>query len=254
MSVQLTLEELFTVDKSKIELVKDAVKELEKPSAKKESKWHSDTKDTQPAKARDGLPVKLCGYDRWEAVSSFHKELRRGDKEQATYWLQVLLDGGMGESYVANYLWWISGEELAISEVHGNFGIYLGMLNTHGKKADPYQLYYAVMEFCDARKWWEDDESILMRDLWAKNAKAIKEKDTEEMLLIPDYALDGHTRKGKALMKDGKADLRYSGCWQGMIWRQKAMEQFGTILIPWEDVKWEPGELEEWEYMEKNIC
>ena len=226
----------------------------EPKKTKTSSKKKEETNVAEDKKGKGGLPETVCGYSRYEVVSAFHKELRKGDVKKATYWLQVMLSGGVGAWYIANYLWWIHAEELAMEEVHGDFGTYLAALNQHGSKADPYQLYYAVIRFCKAKKWWECEESTKMRLLWAKYAKILKENNEEEKLEIPYYAHDRHTAKGKALMKAGKADLRYSGTWMGMIWRRKAMEQFGRIDVPWEDVKWEDGELEFWQYMEDNIC
>jgi len=248
---KLSFEELITpVDTS----VLNVLKAEEKPADKYKAPEISDTKvGWSGGKANDGLPIKLCGYDRWEAVSSFHKELRRGSTQKATYWLQVLLEGGMPAWYVANYLWWIHGEELSMKEVHGDFGIYLAVLNTHGKKADPYQLYYAVIRFCKAEKWWEDEASVEMRLFWAKNAEALK-KDRKHLHDVPEYAYDSHTRVGKQRMKDGTADLRYSGTWMGMMWRAKAYAQFKTIDVEWDTVAWEEGELEHWQMMEKEVC
>lgn len=223
-------------------------KPVEKPKAK--PKATKEEKDVAEDKKKGSLPNWICGYSRFEVVSSFHKELRLGNEEKATYWLQVMITGGVGAWYPANYLWWISAEELAMEEVHGDFGQYLGLLNQLGTKADPYQLYYAVMRFCKAKKWWEDPESCRMRDLWGKNQRALK--DGEKLFDIPLYAHDRHTSKGKALMKTGEADLRYSGMWNGMKWRQKAFEQHGTIDVEWDDVKWEDGEYDYWDKMERD--
>ena len=89
-----------------------------------------------------------------------------------------------------------------------------------------------------------------MRLLWGKHQRALK--DGERPHDIPEYAHDRHTQKGKALMKSGDADLRYSGMWEGMIWRRKAIEQHGTIDVPWESVTWDEGELEHWTKMERD--
>lgn len=250
MSKQLSFTELTVSidDVKRIEEKAEAPKKEAPKPAKEEAKKVADDKK------KGGLPGSVCGYSRYEAVSAFHKELRRGDMQKATYWLSVLMEGGCPSWYIANYLYWISAEELAMEEVHGDFGIYLANLNTHGTKADPYQLYYAVMRFCKAKKWWEDEHSIYMRRLWAENVRVLKQKEEDKMLDIPRYAHDRHTSKGKSLVTKGEADLRYAGQWQGMIWREKAFEQHGTIDVEWDAVTWGEGELDFWTWMENHIC
>lgn len=254
MGEQLSFTEL-TVSVEDVKRIEDKMDEVPKETPKESTAKAAPKEETKVAdKKKSALPGSVCGYSRYEAVSSFHKELRRGDVEKATYWLETLITGGAPSWYIANYLYWISAEELAIEEVHGGFGTYLANLNTHGTKADPYQLYYATMRFCKAKKWWEDEESILMRKLWAENVRVLKQKEKDKMLDVPLYAHDRHTSKGKTLMQKGEADLRYSGMWQGMIWRQKAFEQHGTIDVEWDEVTWEKDEYDFWVWMENEIC
>ena len=132
-----------------------------------------------------------------------------------------------------------------MEEVHGPLGAYLACLNTHGTKADPYQLIYAVMAICRAKKWWEDESSRLMRSRWMA-IDAILESD-EGKLAIPEYAYDGHTLKGKRLMEKGEADLRFAGHWIGMLWRAEASKAVNGASINdlrWEDVPLNPKDVE----------
>src|SRR5690606_5957362 len=114
-------------------------------------------------KEKDGVttnnkrsPTSMLGRSRWDVVSAFHKELRRGDFEQATYWMQVMLEAHTPVSYIITYLWRIASEELAPDQLE--VVNYLAHLRANDTEIYPYHLYYAVLLFCRAKKWWEDDD------------------------------------------------------------------------------------------------
>jgi hypothetical protein len=209
--------------------------------------------------ATGGIPNTFLKYSRWDVISAFHKELRRGDIEQATYWLQVMIDGGAPFPYIANYLWQVASEELALDEETRDVVNYIAWCRNFSGHIFPYHLYYATALFCKAKKWWEDDLASELRQLWAKHAKAMKDQSFQD---IPEYAHDKHTAKGKKLVAAGEADRRWEGSWAGMVFRREAWmiaQKTGRDIkdIAWDEVWGSPEgkkNLAFWEFMEANVC
>lgn len=166
---------------------------------------------------KSAIPPKFHHYSRWDVISAFHKELRRGDYENASYWLQVMISGGAPTGYLVTYLWQIASEELAPSEM--DVVNYLAHLRANISNLFPYHLYYAVLKFCRAKKWWEDADGKLAREMWAKHALNIEAGKFRD---IPHYAHDKHTARGRALLARGEADRRWEGTWTGMVFRSEA--------------------------------
>lgn len=221
------------------------------------------------ATPKGAVPNSFHTYNRWDVISAFHKELRRGDVEQATYWLEVMLSGGGTDSngksrvrfYVMDYLFRACGEELAPSHPSAIACFdYIAKCMSYPDGIRVYHLYYAVSKFCAAKKWWFDEEGKDLRKLWAKHAKALHENKFRE---IPDYAHDKHTSRGAMLLQSNpqKMDRRWEGTWAGMVWRSKAAELAENDGVDsldgytWDEI-WNvvPKELEFWEWMEKDVC
>lgn len=160
------------------------------------------------------------GYDKYEVISSFHKELRRKDKAKATWWLQVMLDCGESAWYLSNYIAGAINEELCLCDGMGVIGI-KSTLNY--KTLDEYGLYMATMKFVDYKKWWECDYCSQLRDLWGENLKIIRNDKPSSFEKIPEYAIDRHTRQGKSKIESGApVDRRWEGSWLGMWFRRNA--------------------------------
>ena len=93
-----------------------------------------------------------CGkrYNAFEAVSSFHKELRRGDVDQALYWATIVV-AHRGRHGVINYMRNIIFEEtrdLALAN-------YVFAMSSYGKSVSQLHMQRAVIRFCRAPKKWE---------------------------------------------------------------------------------------------------
>ncbi len=186
-----------------------------------------------------GVAMKF-NYDRYEVISAFHKELRRGDVETALWWLEIIIQSNYGAFYINNYIYGIIGEELCICDpkIVQAIKSYLNF-----KVIDEYMLYAVVDIFCSSKKYWECERCKLRRKIWQKYHMAVK-KEEEKIYKIPHYAHDTHTRKGKA-MRFEDVDWRYAGVEIGMRWREKCVEQKLNINdTKWSSIEWEEGEFE----------
>ena len=175
--------------------------------------------------------INMFGYNKFEVISSFHKELRRGDFEQASYWIEVLIQGKASGAYLSGYIASIIGEELCLCDTTIALKI-KSYLNY--KKMCTYSLIAAVHLFCESKKWWFCEQCATRRLIQRRNVKEIMSDKKRE---IPNYAHDIHTRLGKMLWEKGSADKRWSGTWEGMFWRRKCVEQGKDLLTTeWGDV------------------
>lgn len=224
------------------------------------------------ATGKGGIPTAFLKYNRWDVISAFHKELRRGDIEKATYWLEVMTKGGAPDTYILSYLWHIGPEELSLHETE--LMTWLGAVRSNVDKVSAYFKYYAVIRFCQAKKWWQCEDSKRARELWAKNQKELydAERGTATYRDFPAYVHDKHTSKGQHALKNGTADQRLEGSWAGMVWRAEAQAILDTermdaeardekpvrkelIDVTWDEVWSQPkakGQLEFWTWMEAN--
>lgn len=93
-----------------------------------------------------------CGkrYNAFEAVSAFHKELRRGDVEQALYWAMVMIPH-RGKHGVMNYMRNIIFEETRDLQL----AHYIFNMSSYGKSIPLLNMQRAVIRFCRAPKKWD---------------------------------------------------------------------------------------------------
>lgn len=146
----------------------------------------------------DGRPfmarTTVRGYLVGEVVSALQKAIRRSDEEQAVYWAVELDQSGM-----AHYLWSrlliITSEDVGIAWTEGPSvmrSLFETWQEAKGRRNPhrPERLFvvHAAMALARAPKSRRVDVAV-----WATygNAKA--------RLPIPDYALDWHTARGKAM-------------------------------------------------------
>jgi len=89
-------------------------------------------------------------YNAFEAVSAMHKELRRGDVEQALYWAMVMIPH-RGKHGVINYMRNIIFEEtrdLALAN-------YIFAMSSYGQSVTLLNMQRAIVRFCHAPKKWQ---------------------------------------------------------------------------------------------------
>jgi len=147
------------------------------------------------------------GYDYYEVVSALQKSIRRGKLEQAMYWGMELHESGfIGHAW--NRLFIIATEDIGIanrglqSELWSLRQIY-DKINTGKKGKDVNYMHFthAIVLMCKSKKSrLVDHISIAFYNLWRGTPKDLN----TQFIPIPDYALDKHTKKGKAKGRDWK--------------------------------------------------
>jgi hypothetical protein len=175
---------------------------------------------------RPSLPP-IKGYDQFELVSALRKTIKLGDKEDAIYWLNVLLEGEQ-QKKVARNLWIMAAEDIdepmivlrayavfqMISKVPETDHLYFlvaAMCSAPNRDLDkPWpveeQLVQLTAAMCDARKWWETLDGRMVDELWSKAIGDLKVPERRKP--IPDVALDQHTRRGKAIARANGGQYR----------------------------------------------
>lgn len=201
-------------------------------------------------KEEDKLDPKMkFNLDRYEVISAFHKELRRGDVEKAWYWLEVMIQSNFGVWYINNYLLNIIGEEICCCDPQFIVGL-KAYFNPSNKNYDDYLLYAGVDIFCNSKKFWECERCWQRKVYEARYKKNIQE-GKKPLYEIPFYALDKHTLRGKQI-SDEKKDKRFSGTWESMYFRRKCIEQgFDLNSIKWNQVKLDEEELKFFRELDK---
>ena len=137
------------------------------------------------------------GYDMFEASSAFQKAIRRCDEDQALFWMAEFYDSGKAE-----YLW----KRMMIMCAE-DIGLASPTLHTHVREL--YESYQWMLEKNDKKKSERLflTQAVLMM-VRAKKSRLVDwalnvawDSHFETHLDIPDYAIDIHSRKGKALGK-----------------------------------------------------
>lgn len=149
------------------------------------------------AEKQDYQVKTMRGYDFFEVSSSFQKAIRRCDEEQAMYWALELF-----HSNYHNYLWKrmliMVSEDVGLAEPMAP-AIMAGLHHNHevlvkaaaGKKPiDKLPTMHAVLYLVRCKKSRVVD--------WALGFYS-STRHIDAQLEIPDYALDKHTRRGKAM-------------------------------------------------------
>lgn len=160
----------------------------------------------------------ISGYDQFEVVSSLRKSIKHRDVDQAIYWLQVLIENQLVKKAAKN-LWIMAAEDIdepmvvlrafacfvtanKVNETDHLLYLTQAMCSApHRDIGDPKpiedQLVELAAAMCQARMWWETEEG---RHIELLRLKAISEIQGAQANRreIPEYALDQHTRRGKA--------------------------------------------------------
>ncbi len=136
------------------------------------------------------------GYRFDEVASAFHKEIRRGDEEMALFW-------GLELYETAQYYFW----KRVLIQVAEDIGL-----------ASPETVREVVSlaqawEMAKKASWGVDPQHVVMAIILMARAPKSNEVDDAKNFIIerrkkgwrpavPDYAVDGHTAKGKAMGRD----------------------------------------------------
>ena len=146
----------------------------------------------------------INGYDFFEASSAFQKSIRRGEEDEAMFWMVEFHNSG----YV-KYLWKriiiIASEDIGLGDpdvivrimaLKQSYDYLIREKNTHNAESLPF--IQAVLTLIRAKKSRFVDLSYAV--YWRKHS------DQSGVKTIPDHALDCHTRKGKIM---GRGDLHF---------------------------------------------
>lgn len=143
----------------------------------------------------DFIPKTVNNYDFWEASSAFQKAIRRCDEDEALFWAVEFYDGGGAlTTYAWNRMFVMLSEDIGLANpqlpqqiwsLYNIFQYFKAKKNKH----EPEKLHFihAVLLLVRSPKSRLVDWGLIA---------AFKKHDTSRE--IPDYALDKHTRRGKA--------------------------------------------------------
>lgn len=142
------------------------------------------------------------GYRLDEVVSSLQKAIRRGQEENALYWMSELVEGG----YIA-YLWRrlsvIVAEDIGLADPFASvFVNSLAQLNERVNKKPYIETFHpamAIIYLCRANKSREIDHACDYIDLRRKEGWKLE---------VPNEALDEHNEKGRELLKQMEGDYK----------------------------------------------
>jgi hypothetical protein len=168
--------------------------------------------------------------DRTDVVSSFIKEMRLGNVENALYWLRVMRKANEPKNYIVRRLVCFAGEDAWGADA---LGIASHLVNTHGWEGGDWNLIeVSCVLLTKCVKWWECQEGVLWKKAEMKNERLIK---LGKFKPVPRYAMDAHCKSGWALRDQGEfMDNRMSGDGNGIAKRIDSFEKFGKF-------KWEKG-------------
>jgi replication-associated recombination protein RarA len=155
---------------------------------------------------RSYTPRTTHGYELDEVVSALQKTIRRGKTEEAMWWAVEMNRSGYG-GYCWRRLMVICTEDIGIGDPMA--AVQVAALYTMGKELQAHAGPGTQAEKT-SREW---DGETLLQAVWVL-AKAEKSRevadfdsliyirqDRGERLEIPDYALDGHTDRGRAMRR-----------------------------------------------------
>lgn len=139
------------------------------------------------------------GYDFFEASSSLQKAIRRGDEDVALYFMVELFNSGF-DNYVWKRLRIITSEDVGLAEpflpatIQALYSAYLDQKKASaasGEKSRPERMFitHATLLLVRARKSRLCDW-VLMKYWQGHDLRYLD---------VPDYALDKHNKRGKAL-------------------------------------------------------
>ena len=143
----------------------------------------------------------MRGFELGEVVSALQKSVRRNDEKQAVQWAAEMDQSGFG-SYLWNRLTIITSEDVGVGWPEGPAVIaalrksYEDMVSK-GRRGGSERIFviHAVMLLARAKKSRRVDVAI-----WSAYGN-----EKPEFPEIPDYALDWHTNRGRAMGRNGSS-------------------------------------------------
>jgi len=141
------------------------------------------------------IPPTINGYDMFEATSSLQKAIRRSDEDQALFWAVEFFDSGKAE-YVWQRLFVMTSEDIGLANLNlpqQIWSLYQMYSYLKGKSNAPEKLPYiqAILSMVRSPKSRLIDWALI--DAFRLHSQRVGKTQA------PDYALDKHTRRGKAL-------------------------------------------------------
>jgi len=153
-----------------------------------------DDKQSEPKEVKPNRFRTLSGYSKWEVVSALIKCIRRGYEEQALFWAYELEND---EFYLWKRLAIMCSEDIGLG--NPNAVVEIASLKkacemvAQDSGAKRLFIAQAVVYLCRSPKNRMMDYVVM--EHFEKRAKGWR-------LDIPDFAIDKHTAKGKALGRD----------------------------------------------------
>lgn len=137
------------------------------------------------------------GYDFFEASSAFQKAIRRCNESAALFWMAEFYDSHKGE-YLWKRMMIIVAEDIGLAEPH---------LHTHVRELyESYKYMLAKKDKKKSERLFMVQAVLLM--VRAKKSRLVDwalniawDSHNETRMEIPDYAIDIHSRRGKAMGK-----------------------------------------------------
>lgn len=174
------------------------------------------------AEKKEGKPKYDYGeYSRDEVISAFIKEMRLGDFDAASYWLNVMFTAKETHWYIAKRLVIFAAEDAFDPQALQIAGALASVVTA--RMVDENWLWQTTYWMCKARKFWECSEG---RDDFERTGCAAWEAlKNGYHRKIPEYAIDSHTKRGR---EDG-IDERFSGTYTGRMAMMRMYERLGCL-------------------------
>ena len=168
-------------------------------------------------------------YRKDEVVSAWIKEMRIGNIENAFYWTRVILkDLNLGLGYILRRLAIFAFEDAYGPEPAMFVAAAIACANATRSKWRPEgdgNIPLVLVEYmCRCPKFWEVEEGRQREVLFKKTREEFHNDPPRE---IPPYALDKHTKAGRALGERG--DNRFSGHYEGRAMMIRMFEALGKL-------------------------
>lgn len=182
-------------------------------------------------------------FNKSEVVSAFIKSMRFGDFEEASYWLIVLIENDISETYISKRLAIFAAEDCFDSQLMILANSVYVMYNE--ELGDSNMIWQVLYRCCKATKFWELPEGIEYENTINK---VIKRYDINGIEKIPKWAIDSHTKMYYDLIKENRkqeTDERFSGNDIGRLHMIKMFQKYGKLSPDIKDVNiWEEAENE----------
>ena len=177
------------------------------------------------------------GYDFYECVSAMQKEIRRCKEEEALFWAlecgSTTVESSKGEmkngeawDYVWHRLSVTAAEEIGLVDIQAVM-LVQSLRSAHAYRRDPQILSMAVLYLARSPKNREVNDYLA----YVGN----KRNKENWRIQVPDYAVDGHTYRGKMMGKNKLQEWWLSG---RVIKNQKGVNRYFRAVFRYEGKRW----------------